>query len=189
MGKKITVNIRFNIAAPYGYKEKDLTTSIKKFFDKRGYVKTVKDMHKYLITSYRFRGNIQAEIKIKIHYTKEGTIRSFDTLGTFDSYKKDVVENINEYRSMVLGFIKYLNEIKYGWFIDVFVFRLYPVDFIRQYDSRIGTGIITDVYLILRIKGADYCIIKGDRVEYRCSDWQKDTINNIMTIITKYTRK
>jgi hypothetical protein len=189
MGKKITINIRCNIAAPYGYNNKEIDKLISNFFNRRAKVDINKANQKYTITSYRFKNGTNAEIKIKVHYAKEGPLKSFDILGTFDIYKNRTVENINEFRVMMQGFIEYLNKQKFGWFVDVFVFRLYPVDFMRQYESRVGEGVVSDVYLILRIKGADYCIIKGDRVEYRCSDWQTDTIENIMTIISKYTRK
>ena len=188
MGKKITVNIRSNVAAPYGFSYKEIDNLIKTYFDKRGESSVLKSNQKYLITSYRFRNRTAAEIKIKIHYAKEGNMRAFDMLATFETYKNKVIENVNEYRVMLLGFLEYLNNIKFGWFVDVFVFRVYPVDFMRQWESRIG-DMVTDVDLILRIKGSDYCIIKGDRLEYRCSDWQSDTIDVIMTIITKYTRK
>jgi len=189
MARRITVNIRCNIAAPYGYKAVKVDDIILKYYNKRAHTSITKENQKYQITSYRFREGTKAEIKIKVHYSKEGSLRAFDILGTFDAYKNKIVESINEFRVMIQGFIEYLNDIKFGWFIDVFVFRIYPVDFMRQYESRVGEGIVTDVYLILRIKGADYCIIKGDRLEYRCSDWQTDTIENIMTIISKYTRK
>ena len=84
--------------------------------------------------------------------------------------------------------IKYLNDQTYGWFVAVFVFRIHPVDFMRQNTSSVG-DMINSVHLILRLEGADYCIIKVNRLEYRCSDWKSEVIETVMTLFNKYTRK
>jgi hypothetical protein len=190
MAKKMTVNIRGNLAAPYGFEkeEDDLDKLVKKYFNKRGNVNVQSPGKKYVITSYTFRNGTNAEIKIRVTYSNDGYIRAFDMLGTFDVYKRYIIDSIDQYRKILLGFIAYLNKIVYGWFVDVFVFRIHPVDFMCQYTSRVG-DMINSVHLILRLDGSDYCIIKGDRLEYRCSEWQSNAITTVMTLVNKYTRK
>ena len=190
MARKMTINVRGNLSAPYGYIKTpcELDSIVRKYFDKRGRTKVKKTGNKYVITSYSFRNGANAEIKIRVTYSNDGYIRAFDILGSFDIYKKYLVESITQYRKILLGFIEYLNVLIYGWFVDVFIFRIHPVDFMRQYTSRVG-DIISGVYLILRLEGSDYCIIRGDRLEFRCTDWKPDAIETIMTLVNKYTRK
>ena len=190
MAKKMTINIRSNLAAPYGYIKTpaELNKVIETYFNKRGLSETEENGKKYVITSYSFRDGTNAEIKIRTSYSNDGYIRAFDILGTFDIYKRYIVESINQYRKILMGFIKYLNKEKYGWFVDVFVFRIHPVDFMRQYTSRVG-DVVSSVYLILQLAGSDFCIIRSDRLEYRCSEWKSDAIETVMTLVNKYTRK
>lgn len=186
--KKFTINVRCKFCAPYGIRltlsqvNERLTT----YFDKRGHISTYKDGSKYIITSYKFE-NVNAEIKLKIHYDKLGFLNAIDTLGTFDVYKKYMVESINFYKIILKGFLKYLENSWPNWFVDVFVFRIFPIPFERHFLSRIGD--IDNVNLTVRMSNGDYCIIKEDRLEYRTSEWDVNQISIIERFITQYTRK
>jgi len=190
MAKKLTINVRCNIAAPYGFKksEDQMDKLIYGYFQKRGSINNRKSGSKYAITSYKFDNGTAAEIKIKVEYSKDGNIHALDTLGTFDAFRKYTIDNINMYRTIIKGFIKYLNKKKPVWHVNVFVFRVYPVQFMRHFTSRVGEMVDT-VWMTMRMKGGDYCIIKSDRIEYRSSDWETDAISVILTIIKKYTHR
>ena len=190
MAKKLTVNIRCNIAAPYGFKKsaKEINDLLSKYFSSRGKLEVVTTGSKYILTSYRFDSGTCAEVKIKVEISKDGNIQAFDTLGTFDTFRKYTVENINKYRVLIKGFIKYLNELKFAWYVSVFVFRVYPIEFMRHFTSRVG-DMVDNVWINMRMKTGDYCIIKNDRLEYCSAEWETDAIEVILNIIKKYTRK
>ena len=189
MAGRLTTNIRCGIAAPYDLDlgNKSIDDVIRAYFNKRGKCNASKDKGKYEITSYKFGNGCKAEIRIKVHYSVDGSIYSLDVLGIFDSFRKYLVETINMYKDIIKGFIKYLNSIAYSWYVDTFVFRVHPVPFMRQYKSRIG-DLVDKVYTIIRMKNGDYCILKGDRLEYRSMDWESDVIDTIVTIMKRYTR-
>lgn len=190
MAGRLTTNIRCNIAAPYDLKlntKQNMNGIIENYFNKRGKCRLIKEEEKYEITSYKFGNGCKAEIKIKVHYAIDGSVYSIDVLGTFDSFRKYLVETINLYKDIIKGFVKYLDSISGAWYVDTFVFRVHPVPFMRQYKSRIG-DLVYRTYTIMRMKNGDYCILKGDRLEYRSMDWNSDIIDTIVTIIKRYTR-
>ena len=186
---KITTNVRFRIIAPYGFQKtgSDVTKMLEKYYLPRGALNTITEGSKYQLTSYRF-AETDAEIKFKINYDKIGNFRSIDMLGTFDCYRKYLTANITEYKKMIDGFIKYLRKSKKDhWYADIFVFRVFPIDFKRQYLSRVGEN-VKNVYVnIVTDKG--YCILKGDRLEYRVNTWDDEAITTIENLMKRYTRK
>lgn len=190
MAGRLTTNVRCNIAAPYELefpKNKNISTLIADYFNKRGKTSSIKEDSKYVISSYKFGSGSLVEIKIKIHYSADGSIYSLDVLGTFDCFRKYLVETVNLYKKIIKGFVKYLDKKAPSWYVDVFVFRVHPVPFMRQYKSRIG-DLVDNAYTILRMKTGDYCILKGDRLEYRSMDWDTDVMDTIVTIMKRYTR-
>ena len=185
---KVTTNIRFRIIAPYGFskKGKDVSKLLSDFFKSRGNLLDKEEGKKYILTSYRFLES-EAEIKFKINYDKIGNLRSIDLLGTFDCYRKYITNNIDEYKNMIDGFVEYLRSKKDHWYVDVFVFRIIPVDFKRQFLSRAGEN-IKNVYVNL-VTDKGYCILKGDRLEYRVNIWDDDVKGMINNLLRRYTRK
>ena len=190
MAGRLTTNIRCNIAAPYEIdlgNDQTIDKMIPHYFNKRGRCTALKKEGKFVISSYKFGNGSKAEIRIKVHYSVDGSIYSLDILGTFDCFRKYLVETINTYKIIIKGFVKYLNSVIESWYVDTFVFRVHPVPFMRQYKSRVG-DLVDSVYTIMRMKTGDYCILKGDRLEYRSSDWDSDVIDTIVTIMKRYTR-
>ncbi len=189
MARKLTINVRSNLSAPYGIKKnaKEIATILHDFFKCRGSINHSNDGKNYIISSYIFQNGINAEIKIRLTYSRDGNISAFNILAVFDCYKLRITEALTQYRTIILGFVDYLNKIQYGWYIDVFVFRIYPLDFIRHFHSKIG-DIVTNIHLILTF-GADFCIINSDRLEFRCDTWSDESIDAIMTVVKTYTRK
>ncbi len=185
---KVTTNIKFRLIAPYGFKksEKQVTKMIEGYFKSKGALTTKEEGKKYVLTSYRFRETF-AEIKYKVNYDKIGNLRSVEMLGSFDCYRKYITNNIDEYKTMIDGFVKYLTKKKNLWYIDVFVFRIIPVDFKRQFLSRVGDNVVNVYINLLTDKG--YCVLKGDRLEYRVNTWDDSVMETINNILRRYTRK
>lgn len=185
---KVTTNVRFRIVAPYGTKksEKQVTALLSKYFASRGSLAVKEEGKKYVLSSYRF-AETDSEVKFKINYNKIGDVKSIDTLCTFDCFRKYITTNVAEYKRIVDGFVKYLVKKKQHWYVDIFVFRVIPVDFKRQFLSRVGDN-VKNVYVnIVTDKG--YCILKGDRLEYRVNTWDDDTVKTIENLLRRYTRK
>jgi hypothetical protein len=188
MMAKVTTNVRFKFVAPQGLKKDDneIDEMMLKFFKSKGKMTSRQQGSKYEMTSYKFN-NTEATIRFKVNRDAVGNLKSIDTLGMFDCYRKYIPSNLDTYKIIMDGFLKYLRGFKGQWYIDIFTFRVFPIDFMRQFLSRVGENVVNVYVTITTNKG--YCFLKGDRLEYRVNEWDEETMETIENILRRYTRK
>lgn len=182
MAMKRTVNIKMFVLAPYlGFDEDEVIHRMEKYWASRGSISSRGDYH--LITSYKFEGTM-AEIKINVEST-EGKVDGLTILCTTDCYKKYMAENIDGFRILVNGFIDYLNDIKTGFYVETFSVRLYPLKVHRLFEY--GPIETSNFWCGVSLDNGDFVTLKYDRMEYRTSVFNEETVDNLRTMIDKYT--
>lgn len=186
---KLVLNVKTTLMPPLMTMTVDeLMDDIKIFLNSRGFIQDVMDDKTIIYTSFRFN-----KIKHVMYFhidvdNTNSTIKSVEILLRSLLYRKRLSWAMEFYETLLSGLFEYLNDKQWGWVRDVTVVRIRPIDFLKQFKSRVSDTVSRFITTIELADGSVYTLYP-DRIECSVDTLTETNINAIFEVIRRYSRK
>jgi len=185
----MTLNVKTTLISPIMHMgSDDIIELVHKFLQNRGYDEKINGENMLRFTSFRY-----GKVKHRMYFyfdidDVDNTVKSVEILLSSSLYRKSIQNTMRFYETLISGLVKFLNKNIYGWIRDATVVRIRPIDFMRQFKSRVGDSVMAFETRVEMADGSIY-VMYPDRIECALDTLSDDDINAIFEIIRRYSRK